>query len=172
MSQINDALKRAQQTQKENPPATPPLEFRPAEPGEESPRRALIFSAGFFYIACTVLGLTAFLVWIVVQAKHDALPVAARVVDPPVAPLPAPVVVNEHPDKPNTNGYPVAAVIEPPAVKLQGIFFNPRNPSAILDGQTVYRGDQVSGFRVMNISPTTVTLVNLTATNVLSLSGH
>jgi len=173
MSQNNDTRKREAPNQKETQPAAVAAAHRSLGSNQQSPRRALIFSAGFFYIALTVLGLTGFLAWVVWQASEKPLPVAARVVDPPVAPLPAPVAVIERPDEPNTNGYPVAAVteVEPPSVKLQGIFFNPQNPSAILDGRTVYLGDRVSGYRIMGITPTTVTVVNSTSTNVLSLSG-
>lgn len=156
MSQSN-AAKPDPQPPKENPPAA----------------RGPIFSVGFLYVAGTALGLATLLVLIVLQARHEVLPVAARVVDPPLTP--APVAVIEHPEEPNTNSYPVAAaeVVAPPSVKLQGIFFNPQNPSAILDGKTVYLGDRIpGGFRVLGITPTSVTIANPTGTNVLSLSGR
>lgn len=197
MSLINDALKRAKQAQQENPPATPPLEFRPVEPGQQSERRSALLYIGLTCVVVAIFGLSGLLVLFISQAKPDTLLVAARVVDPapalavpttnsPTEPDPATPTVEatvtetvpgyiERPDEPNTNGMPVAAIgeaIQPPPVKLQGIFFNPQNPSAVVNGRSVYLGDRVSGFRVMGISPVAVTLVSATATNVLSLSGQ
>ena len=46
----------------------------------------------------------------------------------------------------------------PPEPKLQGIFFDPSRPWAIVSGKTVYAGDRVGDFRVKEISKNTVTL--------------
>lgn len=186
MSLINDALKRAKQSQQENPPSTPPLEFRAAEAPPHRGGRTTLLMVGLAVVIFAIVGLSGLLVWYVTQSKSESLPVAARIADAPIAPLetaiptvpsltPAPEPIPayiERPDEPNTNGVPVA-VIEPtvpPAVKLQGIFFNPQNPSAVVNGKTLYLGDRVSGFRVMGISPVAVTLVSASETNVLSLS--
>lgn len=195
MSLINDALKRAQESQEENPPTTPPLEFRPVEPGQREQRRTTWLVVGLALVLIGILGLAAMLVWFVSQAKSAPLAVAARVVDPPLpavspepvaAPAAAPTntpVMAEAPalgevlkplDEPGTNGVPVVAAVVaavlPPPLKLQGIFFNPQNPSAVVNGRSVYLGDRVGGFRVMGISPVAVTFVTGTETNVLSLS--
>jgi putative nucleotidyltransferase with HDIG domain len=45
-----------------------------------------------------------------------------------------------------------------PALKLQGIFYSPQHPSAILNGTLVRQNDRVDGARVVEIKPTTVTL--------------
>jgi len=195
MSLINDALKRAQQAQQENPPTTPSLEFRPVEPGQKENRRTTMLVVGLALVLIAIIGLTGALVWFVSQSKSAPLPVAARVADVPLAPLPqaAPVtaaptnpttqVVSppvadliERPEEPNTNGVPVVAAIveavKPPALKLQGIFFSPSNPSAVVNGRTVYLGDHVNGFRLLAVSPVAVTFANATETNVLSLSGQ
>lgn len=195
MSLINDALKRAQETQEENPPTSPPLEFRPVEPGQKEKRRTTLLVVGLTLVLIAILGLAGALIWFVSQSKSVPLPVAARVVDPPLpqpsqVAVPAadltntPVMTESHAlgevlkplDEPATNGLPVvAAIVEavvPPALKLQGIFFNPQNPSAVVNGRSVYLGDRVSGFRVMGISPIAVTFVNGAETNVLSLSGQ
>ncbi len=132
--------------------------------------------AELWYGGATVLGGLAVFFWVVGQLDKNPLPVDARIMDPPVAPLAAvePTII-EHPDEPDTNSYPVVAVEAPPPpqIKLQGIFYNPQNPSAILDGRTVFLGDRVTGgFRVIAISPTNVTLGSATETNVLSLSGR
>lgn len=195
MSLINDALKRAKQAQQENPPATPPLEFRPVETGQRGNHRTTLLAVGLTLVIVAILGLSGLLVWYVQQSKQTAMPVAARIADPPLVPLAAttnppatpllPLAPDntlsnliaprpDNPEVPNTNRYPVAgetALAPPPlALKLQGIFFNPQNPSAVVSGKTVYLGDRVNGFRVMGISPVAVTLVNAMETNVLSLS--
>jgi len=187
MSLINKALKRAQQAQQENPPAKPPLEFRPVEPGQQPHRRQTLLLVGLAVVVVAILGLSVLLVRVIMQSNSSALPVAARVVDPPLAPLAAASNAPGTPKvststsagmtpnaEPTTNGaVNVAAVVNLPApMKLQGIFFNPRSPSAVVNGQSVYLGDRVGGFRVVGISPVAVTLVSATATNVLSLSGR
>jgi hypothetical protein len=199
MSRINEALKRAQQAQQENPPATPPLEFRPVDPDQQSDRHPALLYVGLACVTVAIFGLSGLLVYFVSQSKSHTLQVAARVVDPPLASLAAGVTnpppepapsqppgettsvettpgYIERPDEPNTNGMPVVAAIveaiKPATAKLQGIFFNPQNPSAVINGRSVYLGDRVNGFRVMGISPVAVTLVSATGTNVLSLSGR
>jgi len=171
MSHINDALKRAQEAQQENPPATPPLEFRPVEPDQQPPRRSTTLMVGLSLVIVAILGLSSLLVYFISQSDSSTLQVAARVIDPPLAPLAA---VSNAPAEPKTNAVVTVALVPLPAppMKLQGIFFNPRNPSALVSGQSVSLGDHVGGFRVVGISPVAVTLVSATATNVLSLSGH
>ncbi len=191
MSLINDALKRAKDAQQENPPATPPLEFRPVEPGQQdNPRQSWLYF-GLTLVGIAILGLSALLVRFVAQSGSNDLQVAARavavpaVINPPVETPPAnvsseavdsttPPARSESSVEPNTNVVPMAAAIaetiKPAPLKLQGIFFNPQNPSAVVSGRSVYLGDRVGGFRVMGISPVAVTLVSATATTVLSLS--
>lgn len=196
MSLINDALKRAKQAQQENPPATPPLEFRAVEPGQSKSRRTTLLVVGLSLVIIALLGLAGSLVWFISQSKPAMLPVAARVADAPLAPLPKrePAAVTavattnvveialakptseiiERPDEPNTNGIPVIATIieavKPPTLKLQGIFFNPSAPSVVVNGRTIYLGDRVGGFRLLAVSPVSATFASATETNVLSLS--
>jgi hypothetical protein len=70
-----------------------------------------------------------------------------------------------------TNGPDLAAVQPPkPAPpKLQGIVFNPRRPSAVINGRTLFIGDRFGEFRVRGITHDTVVLVGGGKTNVLSL---
>jgi cytoskeletal protein RodZ len=66
----------------------------------------------------------------------------------------------------------VAAVTTPPkpAVPIvRGIFYNPDRPSAVLNSKTVYVGDSVAGFRVIDISHNSVTVTSAGETNVLTL---
>lgn len=199
MSLINDALKRAKQSQQENPPTTPALEFRPVEPAQQSQNRPALLYVGLTCVAVAILGLSGLLVHFISESKPNTLLVAARTIEPlqpaaaPLEPATAPEPVSAQPPaapvttvsapEPNAQSAPahpittpepvaVVAASEPAPPKLQGIFFNPQNPSAVIGGRSVYLGDRVNGFRIMGISPVAVTLVSATETNVLSLSGH
>jgi hypothetical protein len=46
-----------------------------------------------------------------------------------------------------------------PIPKLQGIFYSPSAPSAIIDGKSVQRGDQIHGYTVKAIARSAVTLI-------------
>jgi hypothetical protein len=178
MSLINDALKRAKKTQKENPTPTPPLQFRPVEPAQEGRPRAplLIITAALAALALVAMG--GLLIWVFAQQREANLQAQARTVEEaaPVAPLNKPTTTTNLASIPSTegqtNGLPAGETVEPPKpeLKLQGIFFNPKNPSAVVNGRTVYVGDRVSGFGVLAVTPHSVTLGNATQTNVLSLS--
>jgi len=169
MSLVNDALKRAKQTQQENPPPVPPLEFRPVEPANEGQSGSPLLVIGAVVGLMVVIGLGGLLVWAVSKQGADMHAEARTIAEPvPVAVTSAaPAVV---PQEAVTNSQP--EVVEPPKpeLKLQGIFFNPRRPSAVINGRTVYVGDRVSGARVTAITPKAVTLTSETFTNVLSLS--
>jgi hypothetical protein len=192
MSLVNDALKRARQAQSENPPPTPPLHFQPADPAQENAARSPLLFVGLALLLILGVGLGGLAIWFAVQKQAD-LKAAARVAatsapevadappkptttqesvvaptNPPVALKPPLLDLGQR----DTNTAIVAAPVEPPPplLKLQGIFFNPRSPSAVVSGRTVYVGDRVNGFQVQAITPRAVTLVNATGTNVLSLS--
>lgn len=70
---------------------------------------------------------------------------------------------------PTTNS-PSSVAPPPPAFKLQGIVFNPRMPSAVVNGRTLFIGDRIRDFHVKTITQDSVTLVGATQTKVLSLS--
>lgn len=200
MSLINEALKRAKQTQTETPP--PPLQFRGAD--KKQKRRVLPILVG---AALTLIfaGGMALLVVFLFKRQESRLSAGARTAPP----LPAmsqqssvttPVLATELPPAPGktndvterppapsdgtgpiptfpgeykTNSLPVSVQVEPAKptlIKLQGILFNPAQPSAVVNGRTVYVGNVVGGSRVTRITQETVTLVSETATNVLSLS--
>jgi hypothetical protein len=186
MSLINEALKRAKKTQEANPPTTPSLEFRPVEPAQGEGRRTSLLLVGLSLVIVAIVGMCAALVWFVSQKNGPALRVEASVSQqqlPPRtnAPQPAP-----KPTPPVTVVEPASAapalveILEPAAaaaeplksapLRLQGIFFNPKNPSAVVNGRTVYLGERVAGFFVLAMSPSSVTFANATVTNVLSLS--
>lgn len=166
MSLVNDALKRAKQAQQENPPPVPPLQFRPVEPANETPPGSPLLIVGAALGLIVLIGLGGLLVWAVAGKQGAAMQVEARTVVEPATPV-ASVVA---PAQSVTNVAPI--VVEPPApeLKLQGIFFNPRSPSAVVNGRTLYVGDRVAGLSVTAITPKAVTLTSKTLTNVLSLS--
>ncbi len=196
MSLVNEALKRAKQTQQANPPTTPPLEFRPVEPVQSDGRRTSLLLVGLSLVIVAIVGMCAALVWFVSQKNGPALRVEASANQRQPSPntnTPAQRATNPKPpvivvDPANaapadtvktatvTNEPVVTAVVaavealKPAPLKLQGIFFNPKNPSAVVNGKTVYLGERIGGFFVLAMSPSSVTFANSTATNVLSLS--
>lgn len=195
MSLINDALQRARQTQQQNPPPTPPLQFRPVEPGQPNHARAPLLFVGLALALILVVALGGLVVWFVAQKSAGELRVAARTVNEPAAPVsanaqvelvptpsPAPASIVEPslatapataPVEPETNTVMVTTTVEPPkplAPKLQGISFHPTRPSAVVNGKNVLIGDRVGEFRVLAITRGSVTLGDAAATNVLSLS--
>jgi len=80
---------------------------------------------------------------------------AAKVVKPTV------VVVT-------TSAVPATPVKFPP-LRLQSIFYRPANPSVLINGKTLFLGDEIQGVAVADISPSSVTLVLSGQTNVLTL---
>ena len=74
-------------------------------------------------------------------------------------------------DGPGTNH--AGATEPPPAVpsplKLQGIIFNPKRPSAMISGRVIFLGDRIRDLRVMAIHPDCVVLAGAGRTNLLSL---
>jgi len=171
MSLVNDALKRAKQTQDQNPPPVPLLAFRPVEPANEGPPTSPLLVVGAVVGLLVVLVVGGLLVWLMMNRQPADLQAEARTVPEPapVVTAPAEPVVTTTPDV-TTNVLPVVVETPKPEFKLQGIFFNPRNPSAVINDRTVYAGDKVSGLRVARITPRAVTLTSENQTNVLSLS--
>jgi cytoskeletal protein RodZ len=68
-----------------------------------------------------------------------------------------------------TNVPAVAAEAPPPLPKLQGIFYRPDRPSALLSGKTILIGGRSGEFLVVAITQQSVTVVRAGQTNVLSM---
>lgn len=200
MSLINDALKRARKAQQDNPPPVPPLQLRPAEPQAPRSAvplvlvllaLVLVVIAGGLLVwtfakqSAPVLRVDARTMTppappVVEAPKTETPPATAEAVTPqnpesqtPVVVVSAPATDETLPGQPDTNGLPVAASVEPPkpaALKLQAILYNPIRPSAILSGKTVFLGDRVGEFRLLAVTPESVTIGSATATNILSLA--
>ncbi len=196
MSLINDALKRATQAQPSTKPA-PELEsaMEPVPqhravgiPGYFTPVLLLIISGSCWFLVqgfntsrpLSLAKLTSALSPdpIVAQARElgmDLPPDEGS--DLPVpqnrefalndAPTPAPV---ETAAVAVTAEAPVQAEAQPAAnFKLQGIFYRPSSPSAVVNARTVFIGDSVGSAKVRAIDERTVTLDIAGETKVLTL---
>lgn len=64
-------------------------------------------------------------------------------------------------------GVPGTAAV--PALRLQGIFYHPQRPVAVINQRTVGPGSELAGWRVLRIEPERVILVGHGQTNVLEL---
>ncbi|HUA68646.1 MAG TPA: hypothetical protein VMA13_08865, partial [Candidatus Saccharimonadales bacterium] len=140
MSLINDALKQTKQSQPPSPPSNPPS-LPPVESASQ---------AGGSWLTPIVIILLLVAAGIFIGrslSKHTTL--AAKT--PQMVPthqvkliaIAPPVATNV---SSSTN---IMAVVpmKAPEPKLQGILFDPRRPCAIVDGNTVFVGDQVGEFR-------------------------
>jgi hypothetical protein len=159
MSLINDALKRARETQRNDPPTG----TRPLRPVESSARGG----NGWILAVAAVLFLAAAGLFIGPKLfGHKASPAVSAnkpgIPAPPAkgAPAPAPQQLNVVPATPtevrvlppaatNTTPPPAAATEQLP--RVQGIIFSTARPLAIVDGQTVGVGDGAGNFKVKEI---------------------
>jgi hypothetical protein len=74
-----------------------------------------------------------------------------------------------------SNNTPSASIAPPlvpklPPLRLQGIVFNPRRPSVVINGRTLFVGEKLGDARVVAIDRESATLVSAGGTNVLSMS--
>ena len=174
MSLINDALKRARQ-QQEGTPAKSPAKMpailpanAPAERGVESWLLPVII---IFLIvaACFLIGL-AFAHRTVTQPVVEVPPASADV-SPVTSPQPV-AVAAAAPASPSPETNTVTA--DPPAdlPKLQGVFYDPTYPAAIVGGKTVHVGDAVGSYRVKAISQFTLTFTDAKGKDVTVHMGE
>lgn len=175
MSLINDALKRANEV-KPAPPepaeAAPPL-----RPAEHKPRPAWPVIT-FPLLALFVFALAG---WFLVKGYHAARDLKStqtkvfarenRVEEaaPKIAVSNAAPIAEKVVATPVTNLEPVT--VEPPApvFKLQGIYYLPSRPSAMINSKTVFVGDSVAEAKVIAIGRESVTLDCQGQTKVLTL---
>jgi hypothetical protein len=148
MSLINDALKQARKA----PPRNTPSSLPPLQPAadESSPVAAWLLPA---VVILLIVAAIFFIGWAVAHHTVHTIvagPEAIAATQQTAVFLP---VVKPHPvDEPP----PVTA---PDLPKLQGIFYSPSAPSAIIDGKTVHPGDHYGQYRVKAISKYAVILV-------------
>ncbi|HEX4645225.1 MAG TPA: hypothetical protein VH598_06405 [Verrucomicrobiae bacterium] len=178
MSLINDALKRAKEKQDQQPlPPEPPtrsmeLARHPTGPGLALP-----------LILAVVLALAGIFLWRWFEkrapqpteektASNSAIqkPAPPAVVASPVPIAPPPVAASNAPNAAtNIVESPVPKPL-PPAFKLQSIFYNPKNPSVVINGKTLFLGDHVGEAWVISIRQDSATIVTSAGkTNLLEL---
>jgi hypothetical protein len=99
------------------------------------------------------------------SAAEEAKPAQAL----PAAPL-TPFTETNRSTEAAKAALPKAPAVEaPPPLRLQAIIFNPRHPSALISGRTVFLGDKFGDLRVTRISQTSVLLTGPGRTNLLEL---
>jgi hypothetical protein len=198
MSLINDALKRAKQAHQETaPPPAPVAELRPVEPPPPTARHGSSLLVPLALFVAALVGLL--LCWDLWRKQNlasanpagaqfeaaartpnaDLPPVSANTSNPYEAALsssmdsasPPPADTNSQTggQGAETNQATATELPTPAPLKLQGIVFNPKRPSAIISGRMMFVGDRIRDLRVMAIHPGEVVLVGSSQTNLLSL---
>ncbi|HXF11318.1 MAG TPA: hypothetical protein VN625_11085 [Desulfuromonadaceae bacterium] len=151
MSMINDALKRAQESQATGPAGGPPPLPPVMPPPKGGANPAWIIIIALIVISGAVV---AFLLTQRLVKKATAPAPPPRITNtPPVVP-----VVTNLPPPPKTN--PPAPVEVEPWPKIQGILYDSVHPTAILNKKTVGIGDRLGNFKVTAISHDSVTLLH------------
>jgi len=190
MSLINDALKRATEAQPAGKP-TPEMETTMKPAPQRTVGLPVYFTPVLLFI---VSGACWFLIkgWdIRRQSIGPTVPVQAReaegIPDMPAsegAELPIPenrqFALNDGPSPSGPLRAATGASAEIPSVstvtdeapasfKLQGIFYRPANPSAVVNSKTVFVGDRIANAKVKAIDHQSVTLDVAGETKVLTL---
>lgn len=150
MSLINDALKQARQAPPRNTPnVLPPRPAASQEPGTVAIWLPVI-------VIILIVAAIFFLGWTMAHRTVREIVTAPEPVAPPDM---VETTTPAEPVKPSAAA-PPAALTPPDAPVLQGIFYSPKNSSAIVDGKTVRPGDKVGQYyRVKEITQYTVTLI-------------
>jgi len=198
MSLINDALKKARQAQATAPVRSSAPQLRspetdhPLRSGPSFVLPAIIVAVGLAGAALVWMAMSGHRLEVgkidpvatanlpshppgpgqsIVSSPHDVVSArpaaaAARATEPPPAVVSPPATL--------VTVTPTTPVPEPPAVpaslKLNGIFYNPARPTAIVNNKLVSTGSRVGALTVLAIRQSSVTLVGGGRTNVLSLS--
>jgi hypothetical protein len=171
MSLINDALKRATQAQPATKPA-PEMEttMKPAPPPRTVGLPVYFMPVLLFIIS----GACWFLIrgWDARRSVRAPIPVQAREVPatPPREGAELPIPQNRQfalSDAPTpaagTTAEAAGSTLTAPTTaaegfRLQGIFYRPNNPSAVVNSKTVFVGDHIANARVKAIDQQSVTL--------------
>jgi len=165
MSQINDALKRIQKTSPgETSGSLPPLE--PVAPAAPSVTAGLIPAIVIVLVVAAVF----FIGWAMVHEPVRPLATASAAKPEPVAATP-PVETAAAPLRAPTPVSPPPLVV-PALPKLQGIFYSPTAPSAIVDGQMVRPGGPFKKYRVKEITRLAVILTDAEGKTIRLVMAH
>lgn len=158
MSLINDALKRAKQFQQPPlPHGQPP--GKPAQPPSApavKPHERVGWSLPVLVIL--LIATAAAFIGTALFGRKPPAPLALAVSIPqpvraaaPPKPFPPPAP-SQTVSIPAGASPPAPAPVQPPPLKVQGIFFFHAQWQAIVNGTAVYVGDNINGFRVKEIS--------------------
>jgi hypothetical protein len=180
MSLLNDALKRASQSDRSRARPAPARVFLEPVADRRGQSLALALGAG----SVLALGLAGWFFWQLWAASHPPAPahveplaavapipapapvIRAEIPPPPTvavsppqvdAPIPAPAPVPTPAPAPPAPAKPVEPAW-PATLKLTGIFFRETNPLALISGKTVGVGDEIDGIRVTKIENDRVTV--------------
>jgi hypothetical protein len=158
MSLINDALKRARDLhRKDPPPGSPPLTPFEARKREDGPGWILpvviivLIVAALFFVAFALIqrGVKKIVNVPEISETQEVETAAASPPPPVIGPA---AITND---------------VSPVSPHVQGIAYGSAHPWAIIDGRTVFIGDRVGGMRVKAISRSSVSLVGNGQTNTL-----
>lgn len=147
MSLINDALKQASKS----PPRTAPSTLPPLQPAhQENSQRAVWL----------VPALIIFLVFAAIFAIGWAAAHRTRVTIQEAPPTPEQIAAQQQ--EPEVVLAPIPEPAPPPKElpRVQGIFYSPTSPSAIVDGKTVRPGDAFNEYKVKAITKFNVILID------------
>jgi hypothetical protein len=182
MSLINDALKRASQSEKNRPRDAGP--HSAMQPASESRSSIVPTLAGVcIFILLAVAG---WLVWEALPHRGNPQPAVALakeaapvVVTPPPPQIQPPPLVVMPPANTNPPVPPPAPVITSaplprpfPELKLQGIYYNRTNPKAAINGQIRAQNEQIGEVRIVTITQNKVTVEWNGQTRDLNLGGE
>jgi hypothetical protein len=170
MSLINDALKRASQSDRNRrPQAALP---RPMQPVAEHPPTGISWAKAVIVVAALALALAGWSFWKWHGAGHPVVAAAAvqpaqRMVaaPPPPAPKPAPIIQESPPPPAAPAPLPVVVAAPAPApappvsvpeawpidLTVKAIFYSKANPRALVNGRMVETGDSIDGVLVTGI---------------------
>jgi hypothetical protein len=104
--------------------------------------------------------------FIALSAPGGAVTLAAADTDPPST---GTVAKEQEAEAVNAAALTPPPQPKPAPLKLQAIVFNPKRPSALISGKTVFIGDKLGEARVVAIDQDSAILVSAGRTNVLSL---
>lgn len=158
MSMINDALKRAKAAQPKNAaPAGPSLQQ--VEPASAPAARANFWLPIIIGVVLLLAGLLLWQ-WFVgtVRVRAKSVP-GVEASQPALAKAVSTRAATGSISETATNAAVATAKPHPPAYKLQSIFYFAKDPCAMINGKSVYRGDRVGDARVTNITEDSATIV-------------
>jgi hypothetical protein len=168
MSLINEALKKARQAQPvASTAATPAL--RPVEPAPHVETVRARSTSATLTPAALPVGQVKTPVEVNAPAPAPSpVPIPPVAADAKAAPTNTLATLTEPPG--TATNVAIADAPKPPAYKLQGIIYRPKNPSAVIDGKLVFAGSRVGEAHVLLIEKDAVTIVTSAGqTNLLEL---